>query len=886
MSISKEHGANAKRQPIPQQVRESANLLLTAATEVQLVKQHLFFPESISSKEFVNKGLTPENELLVSRALDPLCVTKPQSKAPIPPDVTLASWQKKELQGDLSYESFVRLVDRDFKIEEQDSTVKHIFYKEFIVRLWEKYSFLVPAHDDMQDNNRITFFRQAMSEMQTYGVDRWKQAYDLISQSKAQDITPKNLDIVTTQANMCFTQKEQKNNPLYEYMQSSITQARKRLQDIAQTAQDQNSEMTYKMAVETFRTDFETSYSYLMSLIPPEERKWYDGSAKMILDLAISMRSVLPGVANAEVLARLWWQLRLGEKRSAKLVGTLEREVPDFVRTNAIERYKNHLYDNCLQGEAGSYEYTEKVIIPNAANPGAFVERLVQTLITHHIPKDQKAISFTLLSGESHIRTIIVDYHEGISTGEIADNIQTALAQSRWEPIDLSDDERAEMSYVAQRVTDRKKDKRFQNYMKGDYLIQLTGNTSDTRDVHSLFKVGDRQVAIRVGLSDPNEIDLTLRYSHPYFDGGPAITHGSFLIEDLKQSPLTESMFDIFKDQVDSIHTQLQRNIMTAATQSESIHPLIEARADYVDPHMYSKVKKGDTFLMSPSEMRALVIGSAIGVNTLQFLTPGEKESLFYVDNPNTDNILPVVMGIKGILEEDTEKREKAIRAYRSAVARKHDVALMGGIAGTKEPFLGQLGKGVNPHITAMLTHSPMMVSIVKARDGGEFTTAFSSAYLPSIDLNNPPTSGGIIGINLANNRYTVRMMPAHAQKEIAKAALECAPGATSEESQTMVKKEFTRLLKDWHSLVGGKNNGKGISYQTYRESLRKAVIFLEENQFAGDDSNEMSEGYITSRMNEIQKKLNEALKKAAKSVFNQDAINAAYNTAYSTLTA
>jgi hypothetical protein len=644
-----------------------------------------------------------------------------------------------------------------------------------------------------------------------------------------------------------------------------------------------NSETSAKMVAE----QFEMGYEYLNSLIPQEERKRGDKVPYYILKLSMGLRKIFP-VANTEVLAQIWWQLRLGGVRAKDIYEHLKREMPDYVKANKLKKYSEHLADNYLSSEAAGFEFQKEVKVVEGVTPNGLIFQTMKDLIQHHIPKNQEYVRFTLIEGEQNIRKIVLPYHEGITDSEINANIKSALLTNRWTQLNLTERERADLSYKGYSAKEREKDKKYQQVYKGfgvdektkeeysgDYIIQIGSTFDSTRDPRSLFAVDSHKAAIQLQIKEAGKVAVTARYNHSYFDGVPADTHSKEVFTGISQLDATDAP-GILSLSENSVSHYLTQAIESAVESHTSALPIIEARADYEDTSSYEKKVLGDSAIITPIEMRGLVVARANGIQYYQHLVGGPDKGAYFSRNPNSNNIQPVVIAPSTLTKNTAETWARRVRmTVKRAKESVGDVALFSSVAGTKEGLLAVAGTRLNPRLTNMLRHAQGMVSaFVGKENGATFTTAISNGYLPpAIDLNNPVPSMGVLGMYIHEDgtaHYTTRLLPSQAQQYFRKAALDLCWPHLAEDGQRLVLNEFNKIISAWDQLVGGGIAGKkAITLKEY-EQIRDTVLHDLAIQGLIHDEGKIETG------EKLQMYLNETLQYAARDILNEEKLRKA----------
>lgn len=915
--------------PKPQGTATPSVLRSTALVERQHYIEKIFYS---SAPLQVNKAITSEMKAAV---LDPISLSihasqnaHEGSKGSGKPLPSLLDWQAGRTQS-LAYEDFKAVVAQEAKHDRDVD--KELMQQEYVIRSISNILHLVNPKDSkvmesgmekaaqyavapprltapLEDANldvpvtaplspseytdeqkrryesildRLQRSKKIANQMKSNGID-----YTLACYKHAQEVesatSSKQLDIAETDI------KKLKKSELRDELRARVQAKKQLLKEKGVQEDSVRTALNSEMSADMLNKQYSEAWKYMSSLIPDKDRRFWDRAPNSILKLAISLRRVLP-VENAEILAQMWWQLRLGGARAKDIYSHLEKEWPEFVKVHNLKRYTEHLADNYLSSEAAGFEFQNKLKVPENATPNKLLFQTMKDLIHHHIPKNQDFIRFTLLDGDSHVRKINLPYHEGITDEEIRTNISSVLSTSHWVKHNLDERDIAELSYKGYSAQDREKDPRYVGLYKGfgqdsstrkdyegDYLIQVGGIYNDSRDPRSLFAVDSHKAAIQLQFAEPGKVSITARYSHPYFDGVPAQSHSSALFKGLTSDHATGEAPTLLPPNREVSHLLSER---IAKTEGEAkVTPLVEARADYDDNAEYKKIPVGSNKqVLTPTDMRSLILARANGIQYFQQLVAGKAEGTYFLRNPNSNNVQPVVVAPINLNEKN---KAEWVQEYRKAVDRAKDgvgdVALFSAITGTREGPLAFLGGALNPQLTNMLSHAQGMISPVPGSEGGvSFTTADSNAYRPSkIDLNDAVPSMGAIGMYLrkeGSSHYTVRLLPSQAQRQFRDAALRLLPSHATAESQTRVLKEFTKIIKAWDNLVGG--NGYAMSLDKF-ESIRDGVF----NKLAEEellDVEKLAAQDVLSGEG-LQKHLNGVLQKAAHDVFNPGKIDQA----------
>lgn len=734
---------------------------------------------------------------------------------------------------------------------------------------------------------RITQTQYVLGQMKEYGVDTTRYYYEC-KRRLMEAQSPREIDLVETNI------LEVEAAPLKDELIAALRGKKELLLERADEVDDIRTAYKLDEAAADLQKEVDVSWEYLMSLIPDKDKGFFHELPRVVLSTAVELRRLFPFVANAEVLKLLWWHLRLGGPRANDIYNHLAQEYPKFVEEQKLKRYTEHLADNYLRSEAAGFEFEKTIQVSDSLTPNKVLFQTMKDLIKYHIPKNQRRLHFTLLDGESKLMKLSLPYHEGISDDEIYANINRALA-AQWESIDLSDRQRAELSYIGYDAKKRKNHKTYnaiyggfgdkKNAVDGDYLVQMNATHEDTRDPRSLFAVDSHKVAFRFYTGEVGKMKVTARYSHPYYDGQPAQVHMRDIMDHL--TGLDDTMH---APTILSHHDAEALFLHNAENDDEVELPLCEARADYDDYRQYKSASFGENSFLSSTDQRGLMIALAqedIETNTeiayYQQLFKGSTDPSFYQRYKNADNVQPVVVAPKRLTRQG---REAWARAYRAEVKRTQDdrgaVALFGGISGTREGPLSFAGSFMNKEFIKMLRNSQGMVSVLVGLDGS-FTTAFSDAYRPStIDLNHPEASMGIIGMLIPDAKkgetgpahYSVRLLPAHAQVEFSKAANDLISSQFTHsdygEVRADILRQFTTIISAWNDLVAGQGAGGSISLSQY-EKIRDSIF----NKLYADGYIDPSKDIHTGK--ELQKYLNTAFKKAASLVLNESKLSAGH---------
>lgn len=900
--------------PPRQNSNQMDNLLIAARTNKATTERQVFIESLYYPQDSQHKPLTEEMKKVILEPLDDVITTikqisefTPKRKLP-----TLDEWQQSET-SDLTLEEFLEVIKRE-KIFDENK--RKIFLQQFLIRNIDRYYHLVNAENyndpDEQSLKRAvdSAINQAKLDIETGKVvgsydqpeerrqeitQKLKQAHRLIEQFK-QNVTqtiqcyeqiqkivncqfPKDLDLVSNDILNKYPEIGQafKNGSpeglseldkeIFRAYKSKRNELEKIANDIAKTRKLFNDEALSQ----ELGKQFEEAFNYLYSLIPQEEHQFFDKIPHSVLKLVMMLRKVLP-VADAEVLAQIWWQLRLGGPRGQAIIDYVKKEWPDLVKKQRLEKYARHLYDNYLSSEAAAFEFDNTVAIKENEDANTILLKVIKNLIKNHIPKNQNEIRLSILDGEQKIRRLRIAYRPGLTDDDILKNISSALRLSKWEEISLDECERARLSYLGYNGKKRAQDKNYQklyaNYgvdqktnkpYSGDYLIQIGFPYENNRDPRSIFAVDSHKIAIQLLIREACKLSITTRYNHQHFDGMPAQSHTNSLIEDLKNTNTSFNSLAIIPQERETQITQIKDNLY----QSEICnYPIPEARADFDDDSEYKSIKIDENTILSGVDVRAMAIAFANEIDYYQQLFANQNTDQYFLENPNYSNIQPVVLSRQDFLSNPKlaaiKYRESANRAKKSV----GDVALFASIAGTKEVPLSLAGEILNQNLTHMLRNSQGMISVISG--DGSFTTAFSDAYRPKkIDLNNPEPSMGIIGIIINKEtkkaHYTVRLLPSQAQKTFKEAALNLCRDGLSPENQRFVLSGFTKIIRAWDQLVCGQGPDKQISLEEYTKMRDTIFTKLVNERYLDVSKLE----YMT-----LQNYLNQKLQEAANKIF------------------
>lgn len=815
---------------------------------------------------------------------------------------TIDEWQQRRAP-DITFMEFKAILVKDKNIDEN---LRKALLEQYVLRAIEQnyQSVSIKEYQDpvgeyidlVVKNNEISAdlrkIRRLANQMKRLGIDKISKHYERIKEIKA-TVFPKDIDLIINETISEYPRISAllANSPLETANAAGLDELSK---DIFFAVRDKRLELKNQALKQdqiktTFSQEdlsrnlsdqFKVAFDNIMSLIPEKDRHFLDRSPYHVLRLAMAMRKILP-VANAEVLAQIWWQLRLGGPRAQDIIDHVKKEWPAFVKKQKLERYARHLADNFLGSEASAFEFQNTVPIEGAENPNRIVFQIMKNLIRNHIPKDKQQIRFTLLDRDKRFLKISIDYQEGLLDSQIEKRISLALdsANHQWREIPLSVDEheRAKLSYMGHNALKRKHDKVYraiyhgfgknpktEEDYNGDYLIQIGSVYEDSRDPRSLFSVDSHKTAIQLKFKEAGKISVTTRYNHQYFDGQPAKLHTDSVVseinkpEEAKTQP-PEIVPDEQNNQIEYMKDNLEQP-------GELELPLVESRADYDDKYEYNTISLEDGVYMTSTELRSLTIARANNIQHFQQLVANKNTNgSYFVRNPNANNLQPVIIAPVAL---DRKNRVTWVKNHRASDKRTKesvsDVALFASIAGTRQKPLSYVGGILNPVGTNMLIHSQGMVSAIL--ESANFTTAFSDAYQPAeINLNNPVPSMGIIGMSInkkGQSHYTVRLLPSQAQKKF-KQAIESlfAPNLSSEQ-KTKVLSEFTKVIQSWDKLICGDGNQNQIELEEYVKQRNKVVFTLRE------------QGLIDLRKLDLEGKtiqmyLNDALKQAAKDIFN-----------------
>jgi hypothetical protein len=901
----------------PRQNSPQMNDLLIAArtnkatTERQVFIESLYYPQ-----DFQHKPLTEEMKKVILEPLDDVITTimqidefTPKRKLP-----TLDEWQQSEV-SDLTLEEFLEVIKRE-KIFDED--VRKIFLRQFLIRNIDRYLHLVNVENyndpdeqslkhavesaihqpkpDIETGEVIGSYDQP-EERRPEITKKLKQVRRLIEQFKQnQNVTqtiqcyeqiqkivncqfPKDLDLVFNdilnkypEIGKAFENNSPEGlNELGKEIFRAYTSKKDELEQIADDIAKIRRLFNEETLSQKLEEQFEKAFNYFYSLIPQEEHQFFDKIPHSVLKLVMMLRKVLP-VANAEVLAQIWWQLRLGGPRGEAIIDYVKKEWPDLVKKQRLEKYAQHLYDNYLSSEAAAFEFDNIVAINENEDANTILSKVIKNLIKNHIPKNQNEIRLSILDGEQKIRRLRIAYRPGLTDDDILKNISNALRLSKWEEISLDERERVRLSYLGYNGKKRTQDKSYQklyaNYgvdpktnkpYPGDYLIQIGSQYESTRDPRSIFAVDSHKIAIQLLIKEAGKLSITTRYNHQHFDGMPAQSHTNSLIEDLKDYDTSFNSLAIIPQERKNQFSQIKESLYQPEICN---YPIPEARADFYDDSEYESIKIDENTFLSSVDVRAMTIALANKIRYYQQLFANKNTDQYFLENPNYNNIQPVVVSLESLKSEPTN----TVKQYRKSAERAKqsvgDVALFASIAGTKEIPLSWAGEILNPKLVSMLRHSQGMVSVISG--DGSFTTAFSDAYRPKkIDLNNPEPSIGVIGIIINKEtkkaHYTVRLLPSQAQSAFKEAVLKLCRENLSSENQKFVLSEFTKIIRAWDKLVCGQGLDKQISLEEYTKIRDTIFTKLINEQYL--DMNKL-EGMT------LQNYLNQKLQEAANKIF------------------
>lgn len=879
----------------PTTQREDLSPIFTE--EVDFAKQEIvqFYREIIPLDE-KNKVV---EDFILNTVVDPISrlVRKIKDKKGNGKNVdlpTLSEWQKHS-EFQLPFASFQTIL----KSQNVPEDAKEIFVLQYITRVVRQFYQYVPIEDyqdpaqefidiKVKDNrDKIYKIRRFLSQMSKHGVDNIVDHYLFIGEIEGVTL-PKDLDLLINlvtsiyRLNINLKIAENLTRPIADLdLAADISKALERKsKELKKQAEDRDraiSSFTEDQLSVNLSDQFKAAYEYLLSLIPKGERTITDRLPFHLLKLAMSLRRILP-VANAEVLAHIWWQLRLGGERSGYILEEFKKELPNFIKKHHLEKYIRHLFDNYLHSEASAYEIQETVFV-DSITPNEIIVRTIRNLLKNHIPKNQLNVRFTILIRDQKLLKISIPYRTGKSDEELEEDIIRAITKSehRWKSLDLDDNEKARLSYLGYNGVLREKDKTYQRIyqdygidnrskkpLRGDYLLQIGSTYEDSRDPRSLFAVDSHKMAVQFRIDEAGKLIVTTRYNHQSFDGLPANAHTSSLISDLREPAPEKRKFKLLHDDLISFNNFIKDQIQYRDTDL----PLIESTAAYKDDHKYVKIPVAGTVL-TPTDIRALVIACANNLSYLQILVAANNAiGTFYIRNPNANNIHPVVMAMSML--DNPNAITSFVHSKERARKGVSDVALFASIAGLREVPISYLGSILNPTGTKMLTATQGMISPVPVNT--RFTTAFSTAYMPhKIDLNDPVNSIGVIGMGidgLDSATYSVRLMPAHAQSYFRKKIEELFVDGLNQNQKKYALTEFSKIIQYWDSLVAGTvPKKKQISLDEFIKKRDEIIANLIRQRL-------MDPKKLEPYKQSIQVFLNRALQEAAKEVFNPEKIS------------
>ncbi|MFA5136449.1 MAG: hypothetical protein WC489_03585 [Patescibacteria group bacterium] len=766
--------------------------------------------------------------------------------------------------------------------------------------------------------------RQVMAEIKEFGIDTVRQYYSL-----AEKISFANS---SCQIETIVRKIEQAHlSPNLETALLGLAERTAVTLCESESQHEKGPHFSKRETAKAYIEDLRQAFGYIDYLTPDERKGYLSRIPPLILELLHNTRTlanlVTNKVATSNDLRKLFWQLR----NNRDIAYFIKQHPPLYAKPADFGHYQNHLYDRVLRSEAAGFEYTEKLRLQATDyDPDVALPLLVQRILEKNrldFPQDgAKPILFTVVFNE---HTLLQVHLNPRST---EDQIRDSLQNAKREKIKLTPQERAELTFLGyQPGSKRWNNKMFRELYghgldkktPGDYLIHIstTSQMPDRMNPQSVFHVGLHKAAFSLHLGDdPN---LTAIFNHRSYDGIPAkkalrAIAGSFS-DSLQSQPTTCG------ESNDSYLTL--QDILNQDGEYSGPYPIPEGVGMLTDSFPYQKLSfrlaDGHTITLSPTDVRAIVMGLANDIDHLHNLHNAPLPPDYSRINPTHNNIQPIVVGIdalRRILNDHMEKkglsRPFSSRSLTPTLRHRINrlfplpnppstetrflqwmeqlsisngkgktgggaVATISAVTGTRADPLGALSSLLHPVGTEMLNQSGgLFSSIFDPKQEGEtnrFTTAHSTVYSPKtsdIDLEDPKPSLGVIGYNQEGRNgvavTTCRKFPSQAQVGLRAAILGWFPIDRRDGYQThSTLRHMTKLIQAWDTLAHGNS-----SLASYQEILNYTYDILLTEETCG--STLLQKNGIQSAET-LQVFLNKTLRQTAQDTLDPDKIRHAY---------
>ncbi|GAB4219404.1 MAG: hypothetical protein Fur009_5410 [Candidatus Microgenomates bacterium] len=732
---------------------------------------------------------------------------------------------------------------------------------------------------DLDPKTKINFLKKPNQ------LNKILQEINLAESLESWDLFYRIAPLVNNQLQQANTQEhfEQIKNALKQYSLPENSIVLKRLNEIIderkrQTLSSKDKTMpTEKKQKEDYENALKQSLNYLRysSKNNNEKGSFTIRLVEETLNILSKIRdSRLTPFTEAWRLAENFWPLRLGRKEVIK-------KLPKKIRESLRNYYEANL-DKSLRTEAAGFWIEKNLNLPNLqtmSNDQRIIftlRNVIETLRKNHDPS--KPLTINLNLDDEHIIKFSFNLSENIDE-QIRSQLQLSSLKKgnlvrlkHLKPEELFS--LKQDAYTFGEIQDKSKTFKqafghpqpkkilgiqtpFSTTSPDDYAVRInTGPKKRPKNSpFSLFMVEHHKALFNFDI-DGAKINIALKFAHKSFDGKPAKDLFLKLIKQLKKQAQ-----EYFNYEPTSLPVE-----------NEDLPPIqipiFETSASVKFDEVLSDIKTE----FNPSFVYGLATAVQAGADSFHFLVAGPN--IFSEAGPYS-NIQPAVVSlipIKDIVEKiknnstltgDELSRLQKWREYTKSEyekARKglSTPAVISAVAGRQEKPLSEVARIFGHQGVRLLTNASGMFSALvsfktdESTDEIIFHTAKSDSYQQKINLENPPTSMGVVGFNQSQDVngnvelvFAVRKMPSQAQPEI---------------SQWLKNKgiknlrPFNQLLQAWESLIKGE-----IKLDRYYAFLQKAYDTLPteaKKSLQGDFKN-------------LQIKLNELLQQSATNTTN-----------------
>lgn len=534
-------------------------------------------------------------------------------------------------------------------------------------------------------------------------------------------------------------------------------------------------------------------------------------------------------------LAENFWPIRLGRQ---EVIQNLPKKIKE-----SLKNYYEANLDKSLRTEAAGFWIEKNLNLPNLYTMNNeeriifCLKNVINTLRLNH--PSYKPLRININIDDKHIIKFTFDLSKNIDK-QIQSQLQLSSLKKgnlvRLKPEDLF--ELKQNAYTFGDIS--KKSKKFQQAFghsesqkifgiktpfskteSDDYAIRI--NTDPKKrpknSPTSLFIVEHHKALFNFDIDGP-KVNIAIKFAHKSFDGKPAK--------------------DLFLSFIKQLKSQYSYDSIDLPTESENLPsfqtPIFEASASVKFDEILSDTKTD----FNPSFIYGLATAIQSGADYFHFLVAGPD---IFSDAGPYSNIQPAVVSlipIKDIVEkiknnqvltdQDLKKlyewRKHTKAEYERAKKGLSTPAVISAVAGRQEKPLSEIAKILGHQGVKLLTNASGMFSALvsfKPETSTEriiFHTAKSDSYQQKINLENPPSSMGVVGFNQSYDIngnvelvFAIRKMPSQGQKEISNWL----------KNQGIKKfKPFNKLLIAWENLIKGE-----IKLDQYYQYLQKAYESL-----------------------------------------------------------